>query len=311
MSIDISIIIPLYNKEEFIERTLRSVLTQSISSWECIVVDDGSTDSSLKTVTDFIGKNPANWKVITQENSGQTQARNHGISIAVGRYLAFLDADDLWPCDKLRLQIKALEENPGAVLVLSAFAIFRNHLSTPRVVRHKNPAHMNIRWLLMSGFGGGLESVGMVRRSALSGQEAFDPTLSTSSGLDLSLRLAELGQVLLLPQVGLYYRINPGQWHANTNELAKNLEILNKRYQGRFRQDVARSQAAYLFWISARGQGKKRLVLSLLKALTDWRNRRLLMFLSLIFRHMKSVLSGYLIKKETLADVCILDIYLP
>ena len=70
MSIDISIIIPLYNKEDFIDRTLRSILTQNISSWECIIVDDGSTDSSLKTVTNFIEKNPANWKIITQENSG-------------------------------------------------------------------------------------------------------------------------------------------------------------------------------------------------------------------------------------------------
>lgn len=307
MSIDISVIVPLYNKEEFIERTLRSVVAQDIDNWECIIVDDGSTDASLKIVKQYIQKNPANWKVATQENSGQTRARNHGVSLAAGKYLTFLDADDLWPSNKLRLQIMVLEDNPKAVLVLSAFAIFKDHASTPRVVRHKNPTYMNKRWLLMSGFGGGLESVGMVRRNALLEREIFDPTLSTSSGLDLSLRLAKLGQVILLPQIGLYYRINPGQWHADTKELCKNLEILGKRYQGGVHRDIAKSHAAYLFWISARGRGKKYLVLSLLQALIDWTDRRFFMLMNLVSRNVISMMTGKSMKKETLAAVRLLD----
>ena len=158
MPVDISVIIPLYNKEEFIERTLRSVALQDIDNWECIIINDGSTDSSLKKVNEFTGNHPGNWKVVTQLNSGQARARNHGIEIALGKYLAFLDADDLWPINKLRLQFNVLEKNTGAVLVLSAFAIFRGHHSTPRVVRHKNSQKMNLGWILMNGFGGGLET---------------------------------------------------------------------------------------------------------------------------------------------------------
>jgi glycosyltransferase involved in cell wall biosynthesis len=307
MSVDISIIIPLYNKEKFIERTLKSVAAQDIADWECIIVDDGSSDSSVEIVNNFIKANPGNWNLISQENSGQTSARNHGVKQANGKYLAFLDADDLWPSSKLRLQLRAFEKNPEATLVLSAFAIFKDHISPPRVVRHKNPNRMNKRWLLMSGFGGGLESVGMVRRGVLLGEELFDPSLSTSSGLDLSLRLAERGKTILLPDIGLYYRINAGQWHADSNELGRNLDILCKRYKNRFSQDLARSHSAYLFWISARAHGTKYLLLSLFQALlTPW-NRRLSILINLIWRNIASARLGKSMSKETLTAINLLD----
>ena len=307
MSVDISVIIPLYNKEEFIERTLKSVAAQDISSWECIIVDDGSTDSSMEKVREFIKTKPGNWKLVTQKNSGQTSARNHGVRLAQGTYLAFLDADDLWSNNKLRLQFGALESDPGAVLILSAFAIFKDHNTTARVVRHKDPFKMNKRWLLMSGFGGGLESVGMVRRGVLLGEEMFDSALSTSSGLDLSLRLAEFGKIILLPEIGLYYRINAGQWHADTNELGRNLDILCKRYQNRFSQNLARNHSAYLFWVSARGHGTKNLVISVVRSLFTLRNGQLSILANLIWRNLASSRLGKSMRSETLSAISRLD----
>ena len=307
MSVDISVIIPLYNKGEFIERTLKSVAAQDISNWECIIVDDGSTDASVEIVKEFIRVNPGNWKLTSQKNSGQTSARNHGVRLAQGTYLAFLDADDLWPSNKLRFQFGALESDRSAVLVLSAFAIFRDHKSTARVVRHRDPFKMNKRWLLMSGFGGGLESVGMVRRGVLLDDELFDSALSTSSGLDLSLRLAELGKIILLPEIGLYYRINAGQWHADTNELGRNLDILCKRYQNRFSQNLARSHSAYLFWVSARGHGTKYLVISFVRSLFTLRNGQLSILVNLIWRNIASSRLGKSKRSETVSAISKLD----
>ncbi|NDF03304.1 MAG: glycosyltransferase family 2 protein [Actinobacteria bacterium] len=292
MSVDISVIIPLYNKGEFIERTLKSVAAQDISNWECII---------------FISENPGNWKLIFQKNSGQTSARNHGVRLAQGTYLAFLDADDLWPNNKLRLQFEALETDHSTVLVLSAFAIFKDHNTTARVVRHKDPFKMNKRWLLMSGFGGGLESVGMMRQGVLSDEELFDSALSTSSGLDLSLRLAEFGKIILLPEIGLYYRINAGQWHADTNELGRNLDILCERYQNRFSQNLARSHSAYLFWISARGNGAKYLVISVVRSLFTLRNGQLSILANLIWRNIASSRLGKSMRNETLSAISKLD----
>ena len=307
MPVDISVIIPLYNKEEFIERTLRSVASQDIDNWECIIIDDGSTDSSLKKVNEFVSAHPGNWKVIEQVNSGQARARNHGVEIAQGKYIAFLDADDLWPTNKLRLQFNALEKNSDAVLVLSAFAIFRGHHSIPRVVRHKNSRRMNSKWLLMNGFGGGLESVGMIRGGSLPEKELFDSLLSTSSGLDLSLRLAQVGQIILLPQIGLYYRISEGQWHGDASELGKNLNILCNRYQGEFKANLARSHAAYLFWLSARSFGKKYVSIEAFKSSFTLQDKRFLMLTSLITRNITSKLRGLMMQRETLTAINSLD----
>ena len=88
-----SVVIPMYNKAEYIRYTLKSVLAQSFHDFEVIVVDDGSTDNSLKiarqTDSDKI-------RIIAQENQGTAVARNTGIEHASGEYIAFLDVDDEW-----------------------------------------------------------------------------------------------------------------------------------------------------------------------------------------------------------------------
>ena len=93
----ISVVIPLYNKELEVERALRSVLMQSLQPLEIIVVNDGSTDSSRAIVERVIAENPeSNIRLITQQNSGVSAARNRGIAEAKGDYVALLDADDWW-----------------------------------------------------------------------------------------------------------------------------------------------------------------------------------------------------------------------
>ena len=88
-----SVVIPLYNKAEYIERTLKSVLTQSFQNFEVIVVDDGSTDDSLRAARQAAS---GKVRIIAQKNQGTAVARNTGIEHAAGEYIAFLDADDEW-----------------------------------------------------------------------------------------------------------------------------------------------------------------------------------------------------------------------
>ena len=104
----ISVIIPNHNRAHTIARALDSVLGQSLAADEIIVVDDGSTDNSRK----FIGENYPQIKLLEQQHSGVSSARNSGVRAANGDWLAFLDSDDEWLPEKLKNQMSALERVP-------------------------------------------------------------------------------------------------------------------------------------------------------------------------------------------------------
>ena len=292
MPADISIIIPLYNKEKFILDTLRSVYLQDISNWECIIVDDGSTDMGLELVYEFISTHPAKWKVLPIKNGGQTKARNLGIKAAVGRYLAFLDADDLWVPDKLSKQFKFLEANPAVSGVLSGYAIFQSNSKLIRVVNGKNFERLLRRWSNMRGFGGGLESVGMVRHNLNSDKFFFDETLSTSSGLDFTLNCARNGEMRLLNNIGMLYRLSEGQWHTNSDELKRNSTLISKKHSSYLKENLNESHQHYYYWIEVRKHGYPYLAHAILKDLFRFRLARLQMLYWLLSRNIKALFLG-------------------
>ena len=295
----VSVVIPLYNKENYIIQTLQSVENQTYRNLECIIVDDGSTDKSVDVAREFISKNKLPWRLISQQNSGQTKARNHGIQQARGEFIAFLDSDDLWPTTKIELQVEAIKKNPNAVLVLSSYAIFSEGNSIPRVVRHNKSKKMNSHWLDMRGFGGGLESLGLIRRKTLDRVGFFDESLSTSSGLDLSLRLERVGNTVLLPEIGLYYRISSGQWHTNVKPLVNDMGMLADKYGGKRLQRVKRFQSAYFYW-NGRGSGfSKEFAIGVLRAFLTLDVAKLLILNSLILRNLLATYRGWLKRKET------------
>ena len=104
----VSVIIPAYNCERYIEEAIHSVLAQTYTSIEIIVIDDGSTDATA----DAVKKYPS-VKYKFQPNRGPDSARNYGIDLAGGTFFAFLDADDLWVQDKLALQLDAFAKDPN------------------------------------------------------------------------------------------------------------------------------------------------------------------------------------------------------
>lgn len=112
----ISIVIPLYNKEEYIEKTLNSIRKQSFKDFECIVVNDGSTDKSVSIVETFL--EDSRFKLYSIPNSGVSCARNFGVLKATNDYVSFLDADDYWHENFLYEMVKLIHEFPN-VLVFS------------------------------------------------------------------------------------------------------------------------------------------------------------------------------------------------
>ncbi len=111
----VSVIIPAYNAGKYIAETMDSVLVQTYSDFEIIVVDDGSKDQTVSIVKQFKIKYPEKVKLIQKENGGPASARNAGIKVAVGEYIAFIDADDLWLPQKLEKQVRYFETQPSQV----------------------------------------------------------------------------------------------------------------------------------------------------------------------------------------------------
>lgn len=113
-----SIIIPLYNKAHTIIQTIKSVLGQSYTDFEVIIVDDGSTDAGVSVIKNYTSD--SRLRIIHQQNRGVSVARNTGIQEAKGDYIAFLDGDDEWLPEYLQKVIEATEKYPDAGLILSA-----------------------------------------------------------------------------------------------------------------------------------------------------------------------------------------------
>lgn len=112
----ISVIIPTYNRCALLFRAIESVLNQTYKDWELVIVDDGSTDNTSLEVTHLL-KEEKKIRYIKTPNRGVSAARNLGIKLSAGEYLAFLDSDDEWLPGKLELQVRFLKENPKFKLV--------------------------------------------------------------------------------------------------------------------------------------------------------------------------------------------------
>lgn len=116
----VSVVMPVYNGEAFIAESIRSVLQQSFQDWELIVVDDASADASVDLVRALCAEDERIRPIQLEQNSGAAVARNTAIESARGRYIAFLDGDDLWLPHKLERQVAFMEQT-GAAFSCSAY----------------------------------------------------------------------------------------------------------------------------------------------------------------------------------------------
>ena len=111
----VSIIVPMYNAEKFIGKTIESVLSQTYENWEMLIMNDVSTDNSLAVVNEYAKKDDRIMVVNTEKNMGVVKGRNHLIDLANGKYIAFLDADDYWHSQKLEKQIQFMKEKNAGI----------------------------------------------------------------------------------------------------------------------------------------------------------------------------------------------------
>lgn len=203
----ISVVIPLYNKEKSIRATLESVLAQTYTDYEVIIVDDGSTDNSLQVVRKGIRELGSNRvRVIHQENGGVSSARNKGIEEATGEYVAFLDADDYWECDVLLEFDRLINDFPDATLYALGCGNMTNDIKTPCKC-DLNPGYrgyLNDIWKHRPTFLS-TASCCCCRRTLANQIGGFDIRMTHGEDYDMWWRLIFVGKLAFYNKTLIYY----------------------------------------------------------------------------------------------------------
>lgn len=223
----VSVIVPVYNRENHVANALKSILKQTYSNLEIIVINDGSTDGTLSVIEKFERNNHGVINIIDQNNSGQAVARNKGIKKARGRYVAFLDSDDTWHPEKLQMQIPLFRDNVGLV-----YSGINEVDSNGKIIRTVLP-EVNMRGsiyyklLVRNRMTGG--SV-VLLRSALEKVGLFDPNLKAAENWDLWIRIAREFAVDFVNLPLMNYLRHDGNMSANSMLMGRSTDELLKKH---------------------------------------------------------------------------------
>ncbi|MBN1318245.1 MAG: glycosyltransferase family 2 protein [Anaerolineales bacterium] len=221
----VSAIIPFYNAQDYIAEAITSVRRQTFSNLEIIAIDDGSTDQSaelVKSLGDDI-------RYAYQPNQGPSAARNHGLRLARGNVIAFLDADDYWPVNKLEIQLDYMRKNPETEIVLGRIQHFGLFTAAEEKILYESPD----KTLVYVNLGSGIFRKNIFDRVGL-----FDESMRNYEDHDWFLRVREKQvKISILKDVTLYYRLH----EYNTSRINKEpgttiLQVLKKSLDRR-RQD--------------------------------------------------------------------------
>lgn len=212
----VSIIMPCYNAAAHIPQSVGSVLSQTFANWELIAVDDGSSDGTLAWLQ---AQTEPRLRVHSQTNQGVSAARNAGLGLARGQYVAFLDADDTWDPTFLEKLLAGLESRTDAVL---AYCGWQNMgLSGPRGEPFIPPDYATLaqRETLFAGCRWPVHAA-LTRREAIIAAGCFDPRLKNAEDYALWLEIAGTTAIMRIPEVLAHYHFHGGAQASNNHARA-------------------------------------------------------------------------------------------
>lgn len=254
----VSVVIPMYNAEDWIVGLLESILSQTYRNIEIILVDDGSTDTSTEIVSMFSRRDSEiNLRVIRQQNSGVSEARNEGVRHSSGDLLAFVDSDDIWMAGKIEWQVREITRQ-NASAVSCSYAIFRDSDLEVLDVVHPIWSPEGVRnWLLFRSYGGLLSSTLMLKKEMFYRAGPFRTDLSLSADIEFAWRLLKVTPVIAIDEALVGYRLRPNQMHKLPDlllsESRRMIEIVDLLKIVRFQQIYLSNLNLRLFLYRAQG----------------------------------------------------------
>lgn len=222
----VSVIIPVYNREHLVSQAIESVLAQTYQPVEIILINDGSKDNSLSILKEYERRFPSTIKVLDQENQGQIAARNNGINVAQGDYIAFLDSDDLWMEDKLIRQIPIFEAGVGLVysgaeIIDEKGKVIRTEFADEAITGNIYP-----QLLVKNRMTGGTV---VVTKESLDRVGVFSMDFKAAENWDLWLRICQFYTARVVSDPLIKYRIHSDNMSADNHlMLQAKLQIIQK-----------------------------------------------------------------------------------
>ncbi|MEA5622624.1 glycosyltransferase family 2 protein [Nostoc sp. UHCC 0251] len=225
----VSVVIPAYNAMAYLPETLDSVLKQTFADFEVLIINDGSTDRIVSWASEIIDSRV---KLISQENQGLSGARNTGIDHAQGKYIAFLDADDVWEPTKLEKQVCCFQENPDAGVVYTWSLLVDEHgKPTGRIFASQLEGQVWGQLLVeMDVISNGSSAV--VRRDCFEAVGVFDRNLAAAADLDMWLRIAAKYPFAVVKEPLTLYRQHSSSMSKNRQRMFQDLQkVIEKAFQ--------------------------------------------------------------------------------
>jgi glycosyltransferase involved in cell wall biosynthesis len=225
---EVSVIMPAYNAARFIGEALQSVLQQTFQDFEIIVVDDGSTDDTARVVA---GIGDPRIRYVYQENGGPSSARNHGLRLATGSFIAFLDADDVWEPAFLERMLSHLRTHPDLDGAYCGYRYMQaDGTPLPEVVARVVPSQRLYEALLDGNFINMCSVV--IRPRCFERIGGFDEALRQAEDSDLWLRAARTFQIDGVPDVLVWYRQHSCNHTLNLQVKLRSLQRLVEKHFG-------------------------------------------------------------------------------
>lgn len=217
-----TVIIPVYNKEKFIENTIKSVLQQSFSDFELILVNDGSTDNSILKIENF---SDSRITFYTKENGGASSARNFGLEKAKANYITFLDADDYWYPDFLQEMASSIEEFPNHKIFSAAIEVESDKVVFPSQYSIKKSSEREIVDYFVASMKTTIicTSCAVFEKSVFEKVGHFDTEIKSGQDTDMWIRMGLEFPVVFSWKILARYVYDP-------NSLSRNKEYSNKNF---------------------------------------------------------------------------------
>lgn len=210
----VSVIMPTYNSEEFIKESIQSVINQTYTNWELLIVDDASNDNTVNIIEKYIEQGLKIKLKVLVNNSGAAIARNTAVEKAEGKYLAFLDSDDLWDKDKLKKQISFMEKN-GYTFTSTDFIEVVDADVDGKITR----AHKQLDYMGLLKYCPGNSTV-VYNQESLG--KFFAPDIKKRNDFAMWLQVIKKSKYLYgMPEILTTYRIRPGSLSGNKVDLVK------------------------------------------------------------------------------------------